>query len=424
MEVVQIYVRVSHLFIIYFKIMSFYKLIADHLNQSGFYYEEQQLQRTDIIEYMVLESAGALHPLQGKPLKCIFRQGHTSNILFRDNKRRSALEFGLNPSVKESSLSEDEKTQFIQIVNRIEHKFPESTFDSEHYFYNSFHTLYSVILPDDNIEFSIKSSSLFVAAGNLLELDLEALLLLRKKLAVYKIADNNLSVLVDRLVEKINNHLSEHFEQRSIQQTLPKVEEKFAAMLAIEREEHKFNQLLQMLKFKLHELADKGTKTYEPHTSDEPALLNDNFDPNYSTVAPIAQLLGASLLDAGTSFFNNPLSQKSFTKFKQTCHDSIQSAKEEFGKYRGWAKWYNELNPILKSLIICVKAIGGIIAGLTIAPGILTALYCEQGYLGTFFNTKTDSLRKLESFEKALVSKGGIFDELNKEIPHVGMALS
>lgn len=96
----------------------------------------------------------------------------------------------------------------------------------------------------------------------------------------------------------------------------------------------------------------------------------------------------------------------------------IKNAKDEFAKFRGWDKWYNELNPILKSLIVCIKAIGGIIAGLTVIPGVLTEIYSEQGYIGTFFNTKTDSLRKLEIFEENLLGNEGIFDELNKETPY------
>ncbi len=405
--------------------MSLYTLIANQLDQSGLHYEEQQLHQLDIIEYMVLESAGVLHPLQDTPLKCVFRSGHTSNILFQDNKKCSSLEFGLAVNLKKPSISEQEQAQFIQIVSGIEHKFSESTFDSEHQYYNHFKTLYAVILPDENIEHAIKTSSLFVAAGNLSELNLESLLLLRKKLNLYKIANNKLSALVERLVDKVNAHLAEHFDPTLIQQTLPKVKRKFAAMLAIAKEEHKFNQLLEMLNYKLYELTDKGTKTYETDLHNEQYTFNNSrFDPNYSSIAPIAQLLKTTLVEAGTNFFNNPMSQNSFKEFKTTCHDAIKSAKDEFGKFRGWAKWYNELNPILKSIIVCIKAIGGIVAGLTFVPGLLTEIYSEQGYVGTFFNTKTDSLRKLETFEENLLSKGGIFDELNKEIPYLEMTLS
>ncbi|MCW8386787.1 hypothetical protein OQJ18_09455 [Fluoribacter dumoffii] len=393
--------------------MTCYTLIANQLSQSGLNYEVQQLSKSDIVEYMVLEAAGALYVLKGTPIKCFFRPGHTSTIFFQDNKKHSSLEFRLETP----SISKEEETHFKQILRRIEHKFPESAFDHEHQFYNFYTTQYAVILPDENIEHAIKSSSLFRAAGNLSELDLESLLLLRKKLKSYIIADDNLSALAKRLIDRVNLHLAEHFEPDLIEQISPTVKRKFAAMVAVIQKEYKFNQLVGILNDKLYELIHKGTKTYKDVHSNT-LIANKDFNPNYSNVAPIAQVLSSSLVDAGTKFFNSPLSQNSFNEFKKTCEEKIKNAKDEFAKFRGWDKWYNELNPILKSLIVCIKAIGGIIAGLTVIPGVLTEIYSEQGYIGTFFNTKTDSLRKLEIFEENLLGNEGIFDELNKETPY------
>jgi hypothetical protein len=408
--------------------MSLYKLITSQLSQAGFHYEEKQLRRLDIIEYMVLESAGALHPLQGKLLKCVFRPGHQSNILFQDNKKRSSLEFGLKDvafNLGRPSISEEEEINFLQIVNAIERKFPESSFDYEHRYYNIFETLYAVILLDEDIENAIKSSSLFVAAGALSDFDLESLLLLRKKLSLYKIADYNLSALVDRLADKVSAYLSEHFDQYRVQQTLPQVERKFAAMLAISREEQRFNKLFHKLNSKLHELTEKGKRSYETFLRGR-TFLNKKYDPNYSSVALIAQLLSSALVEARNNFFNNnnnPISQRSFEHFKRTCLDAIENSKDEFAKFRGWAKWYNELNSVLKALITCLKVIGGIIAGITVVPAGLIEIYSEQGYIGTFFNNKTESLRKLETFEQKLCAEGGIFDKLNEEISSIGMAI-
>ncbi|RUR21953.1 hypothetical protein [Legionella qingyii] len=404
--------------------MSLYQIIANQLSQAGLHYEEQQLEKMDIIEYMVLEAAGVLHPLQGMSLKCVFSPGHKGTLYVSDGKKHSSLEFGLVPNLQEPSISEEKKKQFIQIVNGIVHKVPKSTsIDAPRHRHGTPSTFCEFIIPDENIEQAIKSSSLFVATGDLSELDLESLLLLKRKLFLYVIYDKKLSELVLHLLDKVDNHLSEHFDQASVQKALPKVGKKFAAMLATTREEHKFYQLLNELSDKLYELTRKATKTYESGAPNDPPIVNNNFDPNYSSVALTAQLLNSNLVDAGAQFFNNPMSKNSFEAFKSTCDTSIKSAKGEFGKFRGWAKWYNELNPILKSIIVCIKAIGGIIAGLTIIPGVLTEIYSKQGYLGTFFNTKTDSLRKLETFEENLFSKGGIFDGLDKEIPHLGITI-
>lgn len=406
--------------------MSLYQLINRQLSQAGFHYEEEQLAQLDIMEYIVFESAGVLPLLQGKSLKCVFRPGHSSNVFFPVGQKVSALEFGIKDVVfngNEALMSDEEQINFSLIANAIADKFPGSVVDGEHEFYNYYNTLCAVIIPDHHIENAIQSSSLFVAAGNLSEFDLESLLLVRTKLNLYKIADNNLSALVDRLTIRINTHISEHFDQPLVQQALPKVEKKYAAMLAIRREEYKYNQLLRELKHKLHELVHKGTVTYESPFADERPVSNHEFDPNYLSVAPIAQSLKTTLCESGADFFNNPISQKSFEHFKQKCHSAITSAKDDFANFRGRGRWYNELNPILKAIIVCVKAIAGIIAGLTVIPGVLTAIYSEQGYIGTFFNTKTDSLRKLETFEHDLFSKNGIFDELNKEIPPTGMVI-
>ncbi|MCW8399851.1 hypothetical protein OQJ26_13745 [Legionella sp. PATHC038] len=406
--------------------MSLYQLINRQLSQAGFHYEEEQLTQLDIMEYIVFESAGVLPLLQDKSLKCIFRPGHSSNVFFPVGQKVSTIKFGLKDVVfnmNELSMNKDEQINFSLIANAIADKFPESVVDETHQIYNHYNTLCAVIIPDQHIEKAIQSSSLFVAAGNLSEFDLESLLLLRKKLNLYKIADNNLSDLVDRLLIRVKTHISEHYDLPIVHQALPKVEKKFAAILAIRREEYKYNQLLRELKHKLHELVHKGTVTYESPFPDERPVWNDEFDPNYLSVAPIAQLLKTTLSESGADFFNNPISQKSFEHFKEKCHSAITSAKDNFANFRGRGRWYNELNPILKAIIVCVKAIAGIIAGLTVIPGVLTAIYSEQGYIGTFFNTKTDSLRKLETFEHDLFSKKGIFDELNKEIPHTGMVI-
>ncbi|KTC78786.1 Ankyrin repeat protein [Legionella cherrii] len=401
--------------------MSLYQLINRQLRPAGFHYEEEQLNQLDIIEYMLFESAGVLPLLQGKPLKCVFRPGHKSTIFFPVSQKVSALEFGVK--MNEASISEEEQINFSQIAHAIADKFPGSVVDGERQFYNHYNTFSAVIIPDQHIKNAIQSSSLFLAAGNLSEFDLESLLLLRKNLNLYKIADNNLSDLVDRLLIRVKTHISEHYDLPIVHQALPKVEKKFAAMLAIKREEYKYNQLLRELKHKLHELAHKGTIAYASPYLDEPPVSNDNFDPNYLSVAPIAQQLEATLIESGADFFNNPISQKSFADFKQKCQGSITNAKIDFANFRGKGKWYNELNPLLKALIVCVKAIAGIIAGLTVVPGLLTEIYSEQGYIGTFFNTKTDSLRKLETFEQNLFSNNGIFDELDKEIPNIGMVI-
>ncbi|WP_183145235.1 hypothetical protein [Legionella jordanis] len=389
--------------------MPLYKLINKRLRQAGLLYPEEQLQEFDIIEYMVLESVGALHPLQGKALKCVFRPGHTSNMVFEDGKKRSSLEFGLWDC--EPSTSNPELIQFANIVRAIEDKYPNSSSDDEHRFYNIYKTIYAVIITDEDIEKAITSSSLFAAAGDLSEFNLESLLLLRLKLNLYKITDERLSILVDRLADEVSSHLTAHFDENAIQKALPQAEEQFQAMLAISEEERKFNRLLTRLNYKLHALIDKGREAYDN------GMQNEDYDPSYSKVADIAQLLRSTLIEARDQFFNNPVSQTSFKQFKQTCLDAIENSKDEFAKFRGWAKWYNELNPVLKALLLCLKGMAGIIAGLTVIPAVCTEIYSTRGYIGTFFNNKTESYRTLNVFAESLCAAGGILDGLEENIP-------
>ena len=63
-----------------------------------------------------------------------------------------------------------------------------------------------------------------------------------------------------------------------------------------------------------------------------------------------------------------------------------------FKQHRGWHK----VSRILRGIL-------GILAGLTIIPGIVVAAGVKQGYIGTFFKTpKTDSEEKLELFKQNL----------------------
>lgn len=399
--------------------MSLYEIIVSQLKNAGFDYEEKQLQTMDIIEYMVLESAGVLKPLEGKALKCVFRAGYTSNIWFQDEKARSSLELGLKDIVWDmNTMSTDICFDFFQIVHVIEDKFPKSTFDNEHYYYNIFETFYAVIMLDQDFEHAIKTSSLYTAAGDLAQYDVQSLLLLEKKLNLYKIADENLSALTDNLLKRVNIHISNHFSSSQIEEALPHADKAFNNMLAIAKEEKRFNQLLHKLRNTLNKLVTKGSEFYEYNIPEKYTTLNKKFVSNYSNVAQIAKKLNSSLNSARIHFFNNPMSQKSFEQFKETCSEAIKSSKDEFAKFRGQAKWYSELHPILQSILTCIKVIGGILAGITVIPAVLTEIYTEQGYIGTFFNTKPNSLRKLEAFEQGLCTEeNGVFSELNKVIP-------
>ncbi|CAM2840933.1 hypothetical protein [Legionella worsleiensis] len=399
--------------------MPLYKTICDQLNHAGFQFTKDTLRNFDIIEYMVLEAVGALHPLKDKPLLSVFRLGHTSNCLFEDSQKRSSLEFGFKKNSSDSgqsAISEEDGFDLIDKVKAIEVKFPKSTHDSEHFYYNHFNTLYAVIMLDDDIEKAIRSSSVFLAAGDLSQFDLGSLLLLRKKLACYQIADANIKALSIDLSDRITDYMNSHFDRQLIAQTEPEAQKQFNLMIAITKEEHRFNQIFRRLSYRLSELTNKGTPFFESSIIPHGPISNVRYNSNYAKIASIAKSLTTTLRAARNDFFNNPVSQERVIQFQTICIDAITHAKGEFAKFRGFANWYNELNPVLQSIIQCIRTIAGIIAGLTVIPAIFTEMYTERGYIGTFFSNKTGSLKELERFEQGLVAKEGIFDRLKTEI--------
>lgn len=391
--------------------MSLYQIIANQLSMGGFDYKEEQLELLDIIGYMTLESAGLLQPLQDKPLKCVFRAGYTSNFVFHDARQRSCLEFGFKSSLysqAEPSIRKEEKLNFLQLVRIIKNKFPDSKEDSYRSFYNLFKTFAGFIIPNDVIKKIIQSSSLFIAIGDLSKFNLGSLLLLKKKLNLYKISNEDLSLLVDRLVDKVNTYILENFDLTLVQQTLPKVEKKFENLIAISKEERRFNQLTEELCDKLLALIIEKAPN--------PSLLNKKEYLKYSRLICIKDTLNNSLIKTQNNFFNNLISKKSFENFKQDSLRAIEDSKKEFAKLYSWAKWHKEFHPALKSIFICLKATGGVIAGATILPAVLTELYSEHGYKQTFFSNEKLPLKLLNTFEQKLRSKNGFFYDLNIDL--------
>ncbi|MBA4695900.1 MAG: hypothetical protein H2069_00755 [Legionella sp.] len=368
--------------------MSLYKQVADKLNGEGFDFDNEQLRCSDIIEYMILEAAGALPDLQGKPLKCIFLEGQKSNRNFADDNKRSICQYGLKSVefdlYRKPIISDAELAAFTKIVSAIEDKFPASACDSEHRYYNRFTTLYAVVMRDQDIEKAINASSLSIAAGDLSGFNLESLLLLRKKLRLYKIADDTLSKLVDRLTTRLNSHLSLHFDPVSIQQMLPRVEKKFEKLLALSKEERKFNHLLNKIQSKSNEWVDKekqnGGFTFPAKSS----LIHSTAPAQLADVAYVNELFSGSLEKARDHFFERPTSQNRFDHFKHICFNAIQKANRKLAKL-SIKKVSVILQPLFHAILVGLKAIAGIIAGLTVAPALLAQRYSSNGYIGTFF---------------------------------------
>lgn len=382
-------------------VMSFYELINKQFSELNL---EIDFKKLDILEYMVLERGGCLNALKSMPLKCVFLSGHTSNVHFEDGYQRSSIQLGFHSKVDEVT-----ERRLRETLRKIRPKFSEYTYDYEHQYYNHHNTRYAFILLDKDIECAIKSSSLFIAAGDLSKLDLTALLELKENISLYKINDSSISDIVDRLTNKISQHIESTFNNESIHIAFLSVSNKFKAKQNILNQEQKFNDLFFELNNHINYLKKKGTPKIQGNvwTAGEGVsyVPNPDFVPEYENIASAAGKLQTTLEKAREDFFNNPPSEKSLKQFQDTCYQAIEEAKTEFTKHPGI---WDQLHPILKGIL-------GVIAAITIIPAIIIQVKSPRGFIGTFFEApKANSLIKLELFEKEVCSDNGVFDEMER----------
>ncbi len=380
--------------------MTSYDLILEQF-KTDFNFVLETIEQTDIIEYMVLEAAGLLSSLQDVTLKCIYMPGNVSNFLFEDKAPRSIIELGIRdlarPSVGEIATDQNVRDEFIQTVRMIETKFNGSTNNWNLQYYNLNNTLYSVILLDEEIDKAIKNSSLFAAAGDISQMNLFDLLMLQKKINLYKNADLQINAIVDKLNLKIQSSIS-MFKAEDIKKATELVSKDFHLQLAINKHELHFNDLFESL----------------GHTTNR--LYEDaRYNSEYKPVSEVAQTLYQTIAKARKDFFSSP-SKEACTLFEKRCSEAIETAKIEFSKFRGDFAWYNDLHPILQGILNFCKAIMGILSACLVLPVLYTEKECEQGFYGTFFQTKTNSLYQLERFQDKLLGKEGIMDQMNETL--------
>lgn len=79
-----------------------------------------------------------------------------------------------------------------------------------------------------------------------------------------------------------------------------------------------------------------------------------------------------------------------------------------YSKFTKHPDIWDQLRPILKGIL-------GVIAAITIIPAIIIQVKSSRGFIGTVFETpKTNSLIKLELFEKEACGDNGVFDEMER----------
>lgn len=109
------------------------------------------------------------------------------------------------------------------------------------------------------------------------------------------------------------------------------------------------------------------------------------------------------LSKTGKQFFTPSPTPEAFINFKETCDSAIKKAEIEFKKHRDV---WNQIHPVIRGIL-------GVLAALTVIPGLVVAVASKQGYMGTFFSTpETNSQQKLSAFQKG-------FDKMEDTIEQV-----
>ncbi len=420
----------------------FYQIISDQLANAQLTFSAEELKTSDIVEYMVLERTGKLDVLQGVPLKCIFLQGYTSNQVFQDNFLRSSIQLGFWGNVDSGMQS-----SLRAVVAKLRESDTLNEFhnDYENRYYNYHQVEHAFILLDNDIEASIKSSALFMAAGNLSNLTIVELFELKAKVNFYKLIDSTIFQIIDGLMAKVSLHIKQrNFSEKEIAQANLAAEsilnrqktfdarfielESWRTQLREDRlkeqeqlkeqerlrekdnfsfisyhpillektsspsiltDEKKFDALFNQLKIEIRILMEKGTYAYGDGGNQD--TKNPNFIPAYQKVAPVANKLMNNLEQARSAFFHSATPKINAQQFQLACSQAIDTAKQEFAQHRGWG----QLDPILKGIL-------GFLAGITVIPGVIVQVKSQLGFWGTFFSQKTNSLMKLEAFEKEI----------------------
>lgn len=126
----------------------------------------------------------------------------------------------------------------------------------------------------------------------------------------------------------------------------------------------------------------------------------DNNPDKYKVVYDQSEVLRNAITNAGLIFFINPPTAEGFKDFYETCDNAIKVAEAEFKKHRDV---WNQIHPVIRGLL-------GVLAALTVIPGLVVAITSKQGYIPTFFSTpETNSQQKLSAFKKD-------FDKLEEDI--------
>ncbi|CDZ76988.1 hypothetical protein BN59_01267 [Legionella massiliensis] len=267
-------------------------------------------------------------------------------------------------------------------------------------------------ISNEEVEEAVVNSSFYLALGDLSQLSLRELIKIEDNLELYRNYFNQ--HVASALQHNVRAFIQQNFTKVQVRQARAYAEKEDELRNAMLQQEYRFDEAFVRLDKKVSELMLKAAElTFIGDSSQK----NDDFRLGYERVASLANDLSTNLSEERRTFFRINPNLPGLRLFRIRCEHYIDVVEEEFAKYRQAGVWYDELHPIVRGLLDCCRALAGVVAALTVVPAVLVEIYAPHGFLGTFFQRpKTDSLKKLESFEHDILGEGGVIDELKRVV--------
>jgi len=377
--------------------MTFAETISNQLAKNGIHFDPQAIASSDLLDFMLLEEAHCLDLLENEKLDCLYDPATKEGKfrLFLRHEETEWVEGSLFPKLKEPS-----KTKLAQANKLIYARFPASE-NSMDYNANYTAAIYQIDIHHKNVKEAIKKSAIFVAAGDLSQLSTESLLMTQHKLKAYQgIKKLNSFAIVNNIVKRLDEKIYHEINSRKLNQltydkTEIRVKKQVTALQNIRNQELVFLDALSELEQQGNELIYEGK--------------------DYQNLWQVMKTLKNELNQARQNFFNNNPSFKKAKALETLCTQTINQASLAFAPFQGTGSFYNDLHPVLQDILNCCKALVGILAAITIIPGLLVHKYSHQGFWNSFFKTQTNLSYELNKVNEKLLGENGVIKIMLEE---------
>lgn len=324
--------------------------------------QDIDLPKTGLLELMVLEKSGYLGALKQTPLKTWFFPGEKMpSGLSNDPDNRqehvapeylSTILLG-NQSPQGSSFPQNHlppaNSFLIQIHKELQALFPAAILDNPKpplLKNEAFIPHCAFYITDKALEHCIKSSSPYIAAGDLSNMSMLQLITLQQSLLLYGSYDYHLDKVVNCLIPRIHSFLQEKFTQFAIQFCQQTIQNKFLAQQKKATQELHFKIAFQALLSEVTILSGKGNSHILIPCA--PAgkggfisIESKQYNPVFKPIGLTCAYLETALLRLKKELMQKKLQLSDFTLIATTCKHELERVKTNF---EGFAVEWANLN--------------------------------------------------------------------------------